>query len=124
MTERDEQRGAEARTAAPDKTELRNVADHRLAEPAPDLPHLEDAPEPTRQEIEKRLAEIVVTDAGSIVAFGSGAQAELQRISQSMLEGVRNKDTGPAGDSLREIVSTIRGFSIDELDPNRIGVSA
>ena len=55
----------------------------------------------------------------SIIRFGSAAQAELQVISQDMLAGVRNKDVGPAGDSLREIVTSIRGFSVDELDPNR-----
>jgi hypothetical protein len=44
------------------------------------------------------------------------AQGELQQISQSMLQGVRNKDVGPAGNALREIVSTIRGFSTAELD--------
>ena len=36
-----------------------------------------------------------------------------------MLADVRNKDVGPAGDSLRSIVSTIRGFSISELDVRR-----
>ncbi len=36
-----------------------------------------------------------------------------------MLAGVKNKDVGPAGDSLREIVSTIRGFSGEELDVDR-----
>jgi uncharacterized protein YaaN involved in tellurite resistance len=36
-----------------------------------------------------------------------------------MLQGVKNKDVGPAGDSLREIVTTIRGFSGEELDVNR-----
>ncbi|NHX27285.1 toxic anion resistance protein, partial [Escherichia coli] len=46
-------------------------------------------------------------------------QAELQEISQSMLADVRNKDVGPAGDSLRNIVTTIRGFSISELDVRR-----
>jgi uncharacterized protein YaaN involved in tellurite resistance len=60
-----------------------------------------------------------MTDTNSIVTFGSNAQAELQTISQAMLEGVKNKDVGPAGDSLREIVGTIRGFSVDELDPGR-----
>ena len=44
---------------------------------------------------------------------------ELQEISQAMLQGVKNKDVGPAGDSLRSIVSTIRGFSVDELDVRR-----
>jgi len=36
-----------------------------------------------------------------------------------MLQGVRNKDVGPAGDSLRGIVTTIRGFSVSELDVRR-----
>jgi uncharacterized protein YaaN involved in tellurite resistance len=60
-----------------------------------------------------------MTDTNSIVSFGSAAQAELQEISQSMLQGVRNKDVGPAGDSLRDIVTTIRGFSVSELDVRR-----
>ena len=32
---------------------------------------------------------------------------------------MKNKDVGPAGDSLRNIVTTIRGFSISELDVRR-----
>ena len=60
-----------------------------------------------------------MTNTGSIIAFGSRAQTELQVISQSMLQGVRNKDVGPAGDSLRSMVSTIRGFSVSELDVRR-----
>ena len=55
----------------------------------------------------------------SIIRFGSAAQAELQAISQEMLSGVRNKDVGPAGDSLRQMVTSLRGFSVGELDPNR-----
>ena len=70
-------------------------------------------------EITKRMAEIDMEDTNSIVAFGSGAQAELQVISQAMLTDVRNKDVGPAGDSLRNIVTTIRGFSVSELDVRR-----
>ena len=60
------------------------------------------------EEIRSRMAEIDMADTQSIVSFGSNAQAELQEISQSMLADVRNKDVGPAGDSLRGIVSTIR----------------
>src|SRR6056297_3423570 len=71
------------------------------------------------EEIRSRMAEIDMTDTQSIVSFGSAAQAELQEISQSMLTGVRNKDVGPAGDSLRGIVTTIRGFSVSELDVRR-----
>src|SRR6056297_1570881 len=70
-------------------------------------------------EIRKRMDEIDMADTNSIVSFGSAAQAELQEISQSMLQGVRNKDVGPAGNSLRDIVTTIRGFSVSELDVRR-----
>ena len=60
-----------------------------------------------------------MSDTQSIIRFGSAAQAELQAISQEMLAGVRNKDVGPAGNSLREMVTSLRGFTVDELDPNR-----
>lgn len=80
---------------------------------------LADADAPTSEEISKRMAELDMSDTNSIVTFGSAAQAELQEISQSMLQDVRNKDVGPAGDSLRNIVTTIRGFSVSELDVRR-----
>ncbi len=90
-----------------------------LPEPRGDLVPLKQADAPTAEEIRKRMAEIDISDSNSIIAFGSAAQAELQQISQSMLADVRNKDVGPAGDSLRDIVVTIRGFSVSELDVRR-----
>ncbi len=87
-----------------------------LPEPSTALVPIEEADEPTSAEIRKRMDEIDIGNTQSIIEFGSGAQAELQVISQEMLQGVRNKDVGPAGDSLRSIVTTIRGFSVSELD--------
>ncbi len=77
------------------------------------------APAEVGAEIRSRMDEIDMHDTQSIVSFGSAAQAELQEISQAMLNDVRNKDVGPAGDSLRGIVTTIRGFSVSELDVRR-----
>ncbi len=90
-----------------------------LAEPKGELVPLAAADKPTSAAITKRMAELDMEDTNSIISFGSSAQAELQVISQSMLQGVRNKDVGPAGDSLREIVTTIRGFNVSELDVRR-----
>jgi len=90
-----------------------------LAEPKGELVTMAAADKPTTAEIKLRMAEVDMSNTHSIVSFGSGAQAELQEISQAMLAGVRNKDVGPAGDSLRNIVSTIRGFSVSELDVRR-----
>ena len=90
-----------------------------LPEPVEEVVAFERADPARAAEIEKRMSELDMTDTGSIVSFGSAAQAELQQISQFMLQDVRNKDVGPAGDSLRSIVSTIRGFSVSELDVRR-----
>jgi uncharacterized protein YaaN involved in tellurite resistance len=105
--------------AATALAEVEAVTARILPEPGTALVALEDATAPQADEIRKRLAEIDMSNTQSIISFGSGAQAELQVISQEMLQGVKNKDVGPAGDSLREIVTTIRGFSGEELDINR-----
>jgi uncharacterized protein YaaN involved in tellurite resistance len=100
---------------------VREVTDLALSPPqeAHAIVPLAQADAPVSAEIRARMEEIDMFDTNSIVSFGSSAQAELQEISQSMLSGVRNKDVGPAGDSLRGIVSTIRGFSVSELDVRR-----
>lgn len=107
---------ARAQAALP---ELQSVTAVVLPEPAAELARLDDAPAEVAAEIRRRMDEIDLHDTASIVHFGSRAQAGLQEISQAMLADVKNKDVGPAGDSLRNIVSTIRGFSIDELDVRR-----
>jgi uncharacterized protein YaaN involved in tellurite resistance len=73
----------------------------------------------TRTEIDQVLAELSIDDSNSILFFGSSAQSEVTTIADEMLDGVRNKDTGPAGQALNEMVSTLRGFSIDELTPGK-----
>ena len=107
---------ARAEAALP---ELEAVTAVVLPEPAPPVAPLAEAAPPVAEEIRRRMAEIDLSDTTSIVHFGSRAQSGLQEISQSMLADVKNKDVGPAGDSLRDIVSTIRGFSISELDVRR-----
>lgn len=90
-----------------------------LAEPSTAIVPLTEAPADKAAAIRKRMDELDVTNTQSIISFGSSAQAELQVISQEMLQDVKNKDAGPAGDSLQNIVTTIRGFSVSELDLRR-----
>ncbi len=105
--------------AAEAESLVQEVTAVALPEPQAEVIPLEEADEPVGAEIRKRMGEIDMANTNSIVSFGSAAQAELQEISQSMLADVRNKDVGPAGDSLRNIVTTIRGFSVSELDVRR-----
>ncbi len=99
--------------------EVENLSAVVLKEPSTALVPLEKANKTQGAAIRKRMAEIDMADSQSIIGFGSSAQSELQVISQEMLSGVRNKDVGPAGDSLRTIVTAIRGFSVSELDMRR-----
>jgi len=105
--------------AAAALAEVEKVTAVVLAEPGTAIVPLQSAPAPMAEDIRRRMAELDMTNTQSIISFGSRAQAELQVISQEMLADVKNKDVGPAGDSLRQIVSTIRGFSVSELDVRR-----
>lgn len=80
---------------------------------------LAEAPVEKQQQIQKLLSEIDINNTQSIIFFGSKAQEQLTTISDRMLDGVKNKDIGPAGDDLNEMVATIRGFEVDDLDPNK-----
>ncbi|WP_118138692.1 toxic anion resistance protein [Oceanicella sp. SM1341] len=105
--------------ADPTRNRLPEIAGSSLPDPT-DAPVSIEAARPEDQERIRALAgEIDITDTQSIIRFGSKAQEKLTAISDQMLGGVRNKDSGPAGESLREMVSSLRGFDMGELDPNR-----
>ena len=97
-------------------TQLKTI--EQTALPAQAITSLAEAPPAEQAEIKGLLAEIDLTDSGSIMHFGAKAQQQLTLVSDQMLEGVRSKDTGPAGDALGEMVGTLRGFELDGLDPN------
>ena len=110
----------DTRTAAATAlAEAEKITANILPAPSTALITLDAAPAKEAGEIRKRMDEIDMGNTQSIISFGSRAQAELQAISQEMLAGVKNKDVGPAGDSLRSMVTTLRGFTVSELDVRR-----
>jgi len=78
----------------------------------------EDTKPDEQARVDRLMDEIDLSDSNSIIFFGSKAQQELTTISDSMLEGVRNKDLGSAGDSLNQMVTVLRGFEVENYDPN------
>jgi uncharacterized protein YaaN involved in tellurite resistance len=99
-------------------------ADHIPAPPEPvpaagDVIGYRQADPERRARIERAIREIDLRDANSILFFGSKAQEKLTIVSDTMLEGVRNKDIGPAGTALSQMLSTLRGFNVADLDPNK-----
>jgi uncharacterized protein YaaN involved in tellurite resistance len=85
---------------------------------SPSVDATDAAPVP-REALAPLLAEIDFSDSHSILFFGGRAQEQLTTVSDRMLERVRNKDIGPAGSALNDMVLTLRGFDVRELDPSR-----
>ncbi len=88
----------------------------------PELKHeivpYEEVSSDEQARIDGLMNEINLSDSNSVIFFGSRAQQELTTISDSMLEGVRNKDLGSAGASLNQMVTVLRGFKVENYDPN------
>lgn len=82
----------------------------------------EQVPEIMQEEVtalQDALNELDVNDRKSIIYFGSSAQEKLDDISNRMIDGVQNKDVGAAGAALNEMVASIRGFDMEEFNPNK-----
>ena len=99
--------------------EAEELSANLLPQPAADIVEADKLTPEEKTQVTSLISELDMSDSQSIIKFGSAAQTELQAISSQMLDGVRNKDVGPAGASLREMVTNIRGFDAEELDPNR-----
>lgn len=80
---------------------------------------LADLPPDRRQRVEALLARIDIGDSHSIIAFGVEAQRELTAVSEQILEGVRNKDAGPAGTALGDMMMKVRELDVGELKNGR-----
>lgn len=68
-----------------------------------------------QQQIEELIREVDLSNTNSILFFGSKAQEQLTIVSDNMLEGVRNKDLGSAGQALNNMVTALKGFDLSQL---------
>ncbi len=69
------------------------------------------------QQIQQAQSEIDIGDSNSIIFFGTKAQEQLTELSEQMLENVRTKDIGPAGDMLSQMVGRLKDLDVTGLDP-------
>ncbi|NOZ91511.1 MAG: toxic anion resistance protein [Epsilonproteobacteria bacterium] len=98
------------------ETKTKEIIEATIEEKSENLPAV--MPE-EQSKLEKALQELDLSDRTSIIYFGSSVQEELDAISNRMIDGVKNKDTGAVGAVLNEMVASIKGFDIDELNPNK-----
>jgi uncharacterized protein YaaN involved in tellurite resistance len=77
---------------------------------------LEVEPGASRQ-IADLVREIDLSDSHSVLFFGSKAQEQLTELSEQMLENVRTKEAGPAGDLLQQMVGKLKELDVTGVDP-------
>ena len=69
--------------------------------------------EEEKKAIEEFNTKIDINDATQILQFGAAAQEKISKFSDSILEDVKTKDTGDAGELLANLVSQIKSFDND-----------
>ncbi|MEB4591458.1 toxic anion resistance protein [Candidatus Thiothrix sp. Deng01] len=89
-----------------------------LPEVSTELVAYDQAAEPQKHQIENIIDEIDMQDRSSIMFFGTKTQEQMTAISEKMLNGVKNKDIGAAGAALTSMITAIKGFDVEALNPN------
>ena len=77
---------------------------------------LDVEPDATR-EIAAVAGELDFADSNAVLFFGAKAQEQLTELSEQMLENVRTKEVGPAGDLLNQMVGKLKELDVTGLDP-------
>ena len=98
------------------ETKTKEIIETTIEEQNENLPAIQ---EEEKSKLEKALSELDFKDRSSIIYFGASVQEELDEISNRMIDGVKNKDIGAAGAVLNEMIATIKGFDLEELNPNK-----
>ena len=69
--------------------------------------------EKEKKAIDEFVEKIDVEDATQVLQFGAASQAKISEFSDSVLEDIKTKNTGAAGDLLAELVAEIKSFDGD-----------
>jgi len=85
------------------------------------LVQFENLPPARQQQVRELISKIDVSSSQSIISFGVEAQKEVTASADQMLQRVRNKDVGPVGDTLSDLMVHVRGLGIDDLKTGKQG---
>lgn len=95
-------------------TDLAPAADHALSLAKA---HLSEAD--YNEKLDKTLAELETLNAHNILHYGVYAQEKVSNVADQMLAGIKNKDAGPAGEMLSEMITLLKGFQKEKFDPTQ-----
>ncbi|MEK3885875.1 toxic anion resistance protein [Bacillus sp. FSL K6-3431] len=80
---------------------------------------VDSLPEESKKRALELSKQIDPANHQAIIAYGTQAQSQLLNFSSSMLEHVQNKDIGPIGDILADLMSRLRDVNPEELAPEK-----
>lgn len=93
--------------------------DKLISKEMPEIQSVADAFHPqtaiNHDEVERAKAEIDLNDTNTITRFGFSASQNATSTSQEMVKGVRNKDTGPVGEVMSDMLLKIRSLDAKDL---------
>lgn len=73
--------------------------------------------------INTHKSKITIDDRNNVLSFGSDVQKNISKFSEKMLTDVQNKDVGFVGESLTNLLSTIKGVDLNKLSKNESVIS-
>ena len=98
----------ESQAQAPVIPEQKDITEHYLEEQ-------KLSPEEQAQ-VDSFSEKIDLNDSVIILQYGAACQKKIAAFSDTALEGVRTKDLGETGDMIADLVTELKGFSVDEED--------
>lgn len=78
-------------------------------------------PAEQQEQVRALMARLDPADTQSVLTFGVEAQKQVTAAADQMIQKVRNKDVGPVGDVLNEMMLHVRGLGIDDLQVGKDG---
>src|SRR5690606_27491712 len=98
--------------------------DELVPQPAPKVEAkparlVDTLPEENRKRALELAKQIDPANHQAVIAYGTQAQGQLLNFSTHMLDHVQNKDIGPIGDILNDLMSKLRDVNPDELTPEK-----
>src|SRR6185437_16015618 len=80
---------------------------------------VDSLPEENKKRALELSKQIDPSNHQAIIGYGTQAQTQLLNFSSSMLGHVQNKDIGPIGDILGELMGKLRDVNPEELTPEK-----
>lgn len=75
--------------------------------------------EEQRQRVDEIKADLDLLDSNQTVTFGVGAQRKLSDFSDTILNKIKNKDTGEVGELLSDLLVSVKGLEIEDLGESK-----